>query len=301
MTSTENSTLLRIFKLIQYLAGYPPKRIDRLAQLLEVSNKTVYRYISLLRSLGYTINNDKDNRYYIDDPQHTQRLNHEEKKLIVAVLRSAGEQSTVSKSVIGKMQISSTLPEPYGLAMLHRLRMIEQLLQAIELKVPVKLLQYRSTAKDAETTDRTVLPLHFDEHKLCITAYDLNKGDFRIFKLLRMDAIDTAGADAQSEVPDDIPELDLFGIGGSLMHQVSINLSKRACAILKEEFPAAVVYLTENPDGGHFPFMLNIQVCGYEGIGRFVLGLLTDVQVNGDNGLKKYLEKNIKAMTILKS
>jgi proteasome accessory factor C len=300
MTSTENSTLLRTFKLIQLLAGYPPKRIDRLAQLLDVSDKSVYRYIRMLRSLGYIIGSDKDNRYFIDEPQHAQRLNQEEKKLIVSVLRSNGEPSAVSRSVIGKMQLSPTLPDPYALAVLHRLRMIEQLLQAIELKLPVRLLQYRSTSRDSETKDRTVLPLHFDEHKLCVTAYDLQKGDFRIFKLLRMDDIDAADANARRVVPEVIPELDIFGMGGKLRHGVSLRMSKRACAILKEEFPTAVIYITDHPDGGHFPYALNIQVCGYEGIGRFVLGLLTDIQVTGDSGFKKYLEKNINSMTILK-
>ena len=38
---------------------------------------------------------------------------------------------------------------------------------------------------------------------------------------------------------------------------------------------------------------LQLDVCSYIGVGRFVLGLFDDIEVKGDEGFKEYLKKKL--------
>jgi hypothetical protein len=58
---------------------------------------------------------------------------------------------------------------------------------------------------------------------------------------------------------------------------VEALLSLKACNLLGEEYPLAKKHLTQKNGG----YRLEIPVAGFEGIGRFVLGLPGEVEVLG--------------------
>jgi len=43
-----------------------PRQIATIERYLNVSNRTIYRYFSLFKSLGYQVNKDKFNKYYLN-------------------------------------------------------------------------------------------------------------------------------------------------------------------------------------------------------------------------------------------
>ena len=61
--------------------------------------------------------------------------------------------------------------------------------------------------------------------------------------------------------------------------------------VLKEEYPAARTLV--RPDGDRH-WLLQLNVCSYAGVGRFVLGLFEDIEVLGDDGFLKYLDNRIR-------
>ena len=71
-----------------------------------------------------------------------------------------------------------------------------------------------------------------------------------------------------------------------ILGQLSANL-------LREEVPRAADCMTPH-DERHF--RLDLDVCSYIGIGRFVLGLYDDIEVLGNDEFKEYLRQHIERM-----
>jgi DNA-binding IclR family transcriptional regulator len=42
------------------------RQMSTISRYLNVSNRTVYRYLDLFRALGYQVNKDSNNKYYLN-------------------------------------------------------------------------------------------------------------------------------------------------------------------------------------------------------------------------------------------
>ena len=81
----EQRKILRIFKLISLLKGVRRRRPEQLADILEISKRTVYRYFILLEELGFVIDVDFEGCYFIpteEGEEHQFTFNAEESLLI---------------------------------------------------------------------------------------------------------------------------------------------------------------------------------------------------------------------------
>jgi hypothetical protein len=63
----------------------------------------------------------------------------------------------------------------------------------------------------------------------------------------------------------------------------------RAYLLLSEEFPLAVPYIEKRETD----YLFNGPVAGFEGVGRFVLGLMDEVKVKGPENFKTFLSKKL--------
>jgi len=76
--------ILRVLQLITYLQESPHKTINQLASFLDSTERTVYRYLDLLRECGFDLHKDHNQRYYIEQqatdgvyftPEEAQQVN----------------------------------------------------------------------------------------------------------------------------------------------------------------------------------------------------------------------------------
>lgn len=299
MNSGDHSKILRVLKLIQYLSVPPGKTIEKLIKLLGVSKASVYRYINILRDIGYIIDSNEMAQYSIDDSRSFYHLTSEEKNLISSLINSTKEQNQTTHNILHKLHISATLPDPIHAGAIFRMRLVSLISKAISARIPLRLIQYQSTESGSDASDRNILPLYLDENKLSVTAWDIDKAAYRIFKIQRM--VDVELPDQKPVMPNlpEAPEIDIFGMGGTQLYEITLLLSIRANAIIREEYNKSHYYIHENPGNTSFPYKLEIRVNGYEGIGRFVLGMMTEIKISGDEGFKDYIRKKINSMTIL--
>ncbi len=70
-------------------------------------------------------------------------------------------------------------------------------------------------------------------------------------------------------------------------------LGRLSYNLLVEEYPKAAAYVTSRDQQ---QWQLELDVCNYAGIGRFVLGLYEDIKILGDDGFKAYLAQQIDKM-----
>ena len=84
--------------------------------------------------------------------------------------------------------------------------------------------------------------------------------------------------------------IDAFRMHGQTRHRVQLELGLLAYNLLCEEYPLAERDV--RPSGrGHW--LLDTEVAGYAGVGRFVVGLLDDIRIVDSPGLAKYIREYI--------
>jgi hypothetical protein len=71
---------------------------------------------------------------------------------------------------------------------------------------------------------------------------------------------------------------------------VKLKLNLRAASLLVEEYPLSEQYLTKINDN---EWILETNVCSFDGIGRFVMGLLDDIEILKSKELKNFISKKL--------
>ena len=87
---------------------------------------------------------------------------------------------------------------------------------------------------------------------------------------------------------------DIFGFSSEHPVRVKLVMGRLASRVLMEEY-----MIEENQfviiDDHHW--MIALKVCGFKGIGRFVLGLLNDIEVVDSPEFMAYLRENLQLLT----
>ena len=84
--------------------------------------------------------------------------------------------------------------------------------------------------------------------------------------------------------------IDIFRISSFSQYPIKLRLGLLSSSLLTEEYPLAEKYLTQINDN---EWILDTSVCGYEGVGRFVLGLYNDIEIIESEKFREYIRKNI--------
>jgi hypothetical protein len=83
---------------------------------------------------------------------------------------------------------------------------------------------------------------------------------------------------------------DIFHFTGDSHQWITLKLSLRAYLLLQEEFPLSLPYVAKKED--HYQF--HGPVASFEGVGRFVMGLLDEIQVVGTPAFIQFIEEKLK-------
>lgn len=284
-------TVLRIFQLIRYLATPPHKGVIQLADWLSVDKRSVYRYINVLEELGYNLGKDSSNRYFIAeaDPRQPNQFTAEESQLVKQLLAALPKSHPLLESIKKKVYLTSELtPLVEDLLDIHRARVVQQLAEAIAQRKQVRLIQYQSISSN-QVTDRVVEPLGFTESYSTLDAFEVSSQKTKSFKIQRIEQVEILAADAQNTLI--APLTDAFGFTGTAF-TVVLHLSRRAYRLLIEEFPTLRPF-TQAQKHAQYPFRFVGDINNEIGIGRFILGLPSEIEVESPQSLKDYLNGRI--------
>lgn len=275
--------------------------IEQLSNKLDMSPRTIYRYIDTFRNAGFLIKKNSDGRFRLDreskyfkDISELVHFTEEEAYILKNAIESIDENNIL------KQNLKSKLYSVYNYKMIadcvvkgSNAKNVNSLVDAIELRQQVILKDYTS-ANSKTTTDRLVEPIGFTTNYIQLWAYEISSGETKTFKVSRIGGVEILEKEWEYESQHKKGYIDIFRMHGFNKFNVKLKLGVKAASLLKEEFPLAEEHLVENTDNGELKYyILDLDVCSYEGVGRFVLGLLDDIEVIGSEEFKIFLKQRI--------
>ena len=238
----EQRKILRIFKLISLLKGVKRRTPLELATILEISKRTAYRYFILLEELGFVIDVDFDNRYFIptdegDEYQFT--FNAEESLLIKQSIKSLSASHNLSEHILKKLHMMSEQAQ-IGENILNASNglKIEKLSKAITDKSQVKLMNYSSLNSNTDS-NRLFEPITFTTNYTGVIGVDVENApnESRIFNINRIGQVDLLHKNQVFASKIEVQSIDAFGYKGEKLHGIELNLKRKAYAQLIQFYP----------------------------------------------------------------
>jgi predicted DNA-binding transcriptional regulator YafY len=161
---------------------------------------------------------------------------------------------------------------------------------AIKNKEQVIFHGYRSSNSD-NIRDRLLEPFAFTSNYNYVWCYDIEAKSSKTFKVARIKEVKITDKKWKNEKLHKRNEIDVFRIGGEKTIPVKLTLSLMAYNLLLEEYPLSEKFLMKSEDN---KYMFDGWVCDFNGIGRFVLGMMDQVEIISPKSFKDYLNNKIK-------
>jgi predicted DNA-binding transcriptional regulator YafY len=278
------------------LTGNVNLSVVELANRLNMSDRTVYRYIDTFREAGFVIKK-RDNAFRIDKSspyfKEISSLVHftdEEAFILKSAIESIDENNLIKQNLKKKLYTVynyKILAETVAKG--KNAQNVNKLVEAIEQKRQVRLINY-SSAHSNDVHDRVVEPFAFTTNYVQVWAYEPGSERNKLFKLSRIGGVEVLSETWKFPEQHKKGHMDIFRISSEKQLPVRLRLSLRAAHLLMEEYPLAERELTAIGDN---QWILETNVCSYEGVGRFVMGLLDEIAILGSEDFRNYVKNRI--------
>ena len=286
----------RLLRLMKMLTANNKYTIDDIAEKLGMSQRTIYRYVDTFREAGFVVKKngnyiklDKHSPYFKDISQLVHFTDEE-----AHILKSAIE--SIDETNIIKQNLKNKLYSVYDYKILaecvtkgSNARNVNNLSEAMQSKRQVLLKSYKS-ANSNHISDRIIEPYEFTTNYIQVWGYEPESGENKIFKVSRISEVEILDKNWEHTQEHRPAYMDIFRISSFKQLPVKLQLGLKASSLLVEEYPLAEKYLSKISDT---QYILETNVCSYEGIGRFVLGLLDDIKILNSPDFIEFLKSRI--------
>ncbi len=286
--------IYRVFQLINYLKSNPPKSVRSIMKYLDTSERTVYRYIEMLKDLGFDIEKDNSNRLWISSALKSEVIpfTSQEADFLEKLTRSSGRGAKIADSVLQKIRVASELNVSTDLLFkAHLGQIVEQISIAITEGRQILIRNYAS-ANSQTISDRIVEPMCFTANYESVSVFEPKTNENKYFNIERMGSVEVLDSKMKHEDKHEFFKPDVFGFQGkSMLKEVELNLSLAAALMLKEEYPMTVPFIKQINGTQHYHFKAKVQ--SFLAPSRFVLGYRSEVEVVGSKEFEKYIDKKL--------
>lgn len=290
--------LERLLRLMKLLTANTTYNVDQLAERLQMSRRTVYRYIDTFREAGFVIKKtgdcirlDKASPHFKDISQLV-HFTEEEAVILKSAIENIDDTNLLKQNLKRKLYSvydNKTLADTIVRG--RNAPNIRTLIEAIDQQRQAVLHGYRS-AHGAKVSDRRVEPFAFTTNYVNVWCYDPEDGASKLFKTARIGSVELLDAAWEHAGEHREGFIDAFRMHGEERHRVRLELGVLAYNLLCEEYPLAE---RDTQPTGEGRWLLDTEVAGFAGVGRFVAGLLDDIAIVDTPELKRYLRAYIAA------
>lgn len=288
--------LERLLRLMKLLTANTTYNVDQLAERLDMSRRTVYRYIDTFREAGFVIKKsgdcirlDKESPHFRDISQLV-HFTEEEAVILKSAIENIDDTNLLKQNLKRKLYSvydNRTLADTVVRG--KNAPNIRRLIEAIEEQRQVVLHGYQS-GHGGEVRDRRVEPFAFTTNYVQVWCFDTEDGANKLFKTARIGEVELTAQAWEHASEHREGFIDAFRIHGEVRHRVRIEMGLLAYNLLCEEYPLAE---RDVRPLGHGRWMLDTEVASMAGVGRFVVGLLDDIRIAECPELTEYIRAYI--------
>lgn len=285
--------ILRVLQLISLLKKEPAKSIRFLSGILESTERTVYRYLDLVKELGFELQKDQNNKFLIigNDDYETVSFSNEEASLLRDLVLSTGKESKLKDSLLQKIYLQSELAIQGNHILKAQLgKMVTIINTAINENKRVILKSYHSI-NSQKISDRLIEPICFTDNYNSICGFEVETKTNKYYNIERITEVILLNEHQEFQNLHQLDEMDAFGFSklNGETFQVELTLTLKAYILLKEEYPKIEKHITK--DKGSDTYILKIEVNNPKPITRFILGLKDDIEVTGSKSFLNHLSE----------
>ena len=289
--------LERLLRLMKMLTANVEYSVDDIAERLNMSRRTIYRYIDTFREAGFVIKKrdncirlDKESPHFKDISQLV-HFTEEEAVILRRAIESIDDTNMLKQNLKRKLYsvydsgtLADTIVKGRNSSNIH------SLIEAIENHKQVVLHNYQSSHS---IRNRIVEPFAFTTNYVNVWCYDTQDHRCKIFKTARIDRVEVCQESWQYEGEHKEGFIDIFRMISSpdaTPIHIKLRLGRLSYNLLLEEYPLSEKYITAEGDNH---WILETDVSLLKGVGRFTAGLLDDIEIIDSPELKEYITNYI--------
>ena len=293
----EQPKIERVLRLMKMMAGNNNYTVEDMAERLGISYRSVYRYIETFKDSGFVVHRKEGGIYklgkespYFKDISQLVHFTDEEAHIVNQLIEALDDTNMLKQNLRKKL---STVYNCTSMAssVVHGANAsnVNRLVEAIECRCQVVLRDYAS-GHTGNVRDRVVEPFGFTTNYVQVWCYEPESGMNKLFKTSRIGSVEVL--DIEWHYTDSHREgyIDIFRMTGFEQHSVKLRLGMLSRNLLIEEYPLAERDITQFDDSS---WLLDTKVCNYRGAGRFVMGLMDDIEIVDSPEFEAYIREQI--------
>ena len=287
----------RLLRLMKLMTGNVNYTVNDLAERLDTTYRSIYRYIESFKDAGFVVQKldggvyklSKESPHFKDISQ----LVHftDEEAHIVNQLIEGLDDTNMLKQNLRKKLCSVYNCTSMASSVVHGANAsnVNSLVEAIERRCQVVLHGYASS-HTGNRRDRVVEPFGFTTNYVQVWCYEPESGMNKLFKTSRIGSVEVLDREWEHSDKHHEGYIDIFRMTGFEQYRVQLKLGMLARNLLVEEYPLAERDIVELDDNS---WLLDTKVCNYRGIGRFVMGLMDDIEIVDSPEFEEYIKSQI--------
>ena len=287
----------RVLRLMKMMTSGNRYTVEELAERLDTSYRSIYRYIDTFKEVGFVVHKEEGGVYrlgkespYFKDISQLIHFTDEEAHIVNQLIGALDDTNTLKQNLRRKLSsVYNCTSLANSIVKGKNAENINRIIEAIEEHRQVVLHDY-SSSHTATKRNRLVEPIAFTTNYVQIWCYDTADGKTKLFNTARIGEVELLDSGWQYEAEHRCGQIDIFRNMGFEKMRVQLRLGIMSHNLLIEEYPLSERDLTPI-DENHW--LLDTEVCNYAGIGRFVIGLVDDIEVIDSPDFVAYLREKL--------
>ncbi|MBR2859442.1 MAG: WYL domain-containing protein [Alistipes sp.] len=290
----------RVLRLMKMMTSGNRYTVEELAERLDTSYRSIYRYIDTFKEVGFVVHKEEGGVYrlgkespYFKDISQLIHFTDEEAHIVNQLIGALDDTNMLKQNLRRKLSsVYHCTSLANSIVKGKNAENVNRIIEAIEEHRQVVLHDY-SSSHTGSKRNRQVEPIAFTTNYVQIWCYDLSDGKTKLFNTARIGSVEMLDSEWEHEAEHRCGYIDIFRNMGFEQMRVQLRLGVMAHNLLIEEYPLSERDLTQLDDTH---WLLDTMVCNYAGVGRFVMGLIEDIEIIDSPDFVAYLRTKREAL-----
>lgn len=255
----------RVLRLMMMMMGNVDYTVNELADKLDTSPRSIYRYIDTLKSAGFVISKNSNNVFKLNkmDDKYAEISNlihfsEEEAYVVDKMINALDDRNVLKRNLHKKLASVYNCTGVVDCIVKGRnAENVHKIIDAINGKLQVRLINYASS-NSGVVRDRLVEPFGFTTDYNQIWCYDLEDGKNKLFKTVRVERVEVLKEGWVCEFEHKEGFVDIFRYSGFNRYRAKVELDVKARNVVIENYPLSEKYIVKLRDDLWF---LDVEVC----------------------------------------